>query len=259
MVTVFRTDRKTIYLFTMRKEITSWHSPALNKEMPIVSYGHWGFALLLIPTACSDFLEYERFELINALSPMIEAGKLRVFSIDSINNDSWMKRGMVPEHKAIRHNQFNAYVANEVVPFIKNSTSFETPIYTAGASFGALHGMNLFLKYPDRLNGCIAMSGVYDLTEYTSGFWDDQVYLNSPIHYMAKLNDPWYLNRIKASHHIHILSGSGSYEAPDASRRFSQVLWDKGIWNNLQVWGNDMPHDWPTWRKMLPTILGEKF
>ncbi|MFX8351088.1 hypothetical protein ABTL64_19430, partial [Acinetobacter baumannii] len=72
--------------------------------MPIASYGHYGFALLLIPTAAADYLEYERFQLIDALAPHIEAGKLRVFSIDSMNKESWMNNEMLPEHKAIRHN-----------------------------------------------------------------------------------------------------------------------------------------------------------
>jgi esterase/lipase superfamily enzyme len=34
--------------------------------------------------------------------------------------------------------------------------------------------MNLFLKRPDLLDGVIAMSGVYDLHEYTKGFHDEQ-------------------------------------------------------------------------------------
>ena len=39
---------------------------------------------------------------------------------------------------------------------------------------GALHSMNLFLKRPDLINGVIAMSGVYDLTEYTKGYYDER-------------------------------------------------------------------------------------
>src|SRR3954447_344404 len=107
----------------MRREITSWYSPALNREMPIASYGHYGFAVLLIPTAAADFLEYERFQLIDSLKWMIDAGKFRVFSIDSMNKESWLNYQMLPEHRAIRHNQFNEYVFNEVVPFIRNATS----------------------------------------------------------------------------------------------------------------------------------------
>ena len=243
----------------MRREITSWYSPSLKKEMPIASYGHYGFALLLIPTAGADYLEYERFQLIQALEPMINSGKFRVFSIDSINKESWLNYQMEPAHRAIRHNDFNYYVYNEVVPFIRNATSNETFIYTCGASLGALHAMNLFCKRPDILNGAISMSGVYDLTEYTRGFYDEQVYYNSPIHYIPNLNDPFYLDKLKASHHIHIYTGSGEFEEPDASRRFASVLFDKGIWCDLDIWGPDIRHDWPTWRSMLPYILHNKF
>ena len=153
----------------MNRELTSWYSPTVNKEMPIATYGHYGFALLLIPTAAADYLEYERFQLIGSISHFINSGKVKVFSVNSMNNESWMNNEMVPEHKAIRHNQFNQYVFDEVIPFIKSSTSAETPIITCGASFGALHSMNLFLKRPDLINGVIAMSGVYDLHEYTKG------------------------------------------------------------------------------------------
>ncbi len=243
----------------MKRDLTSWYSPALNKEMPIASYGHFGFAILLIPTAAADYLEYERFQLIDAIAPFINAGKCRVFSIDSMNKESWMNNQMLPEHKAIRHNQFNNYVFNEVVPFIRSSTSDETMIYTCGASFGALHAMNLFMKRPDIINGAISMSGVYDLTEYTKGFWNDQVFYNSPVHYIPSLNDNWYLDKIKASHHIHIYSGSGNFEDPEASKKFAGILYTKGIWYDLDVWGPDIHHDWPTWRSMLPYILDKKF
>lgn len=243
----------------MHKEITSWYSPALNKEMPIATYGHYGFALLMVPTAAADYQEYERFKLIDALSPFINAGKLKVYSIDSMNKESWMNNSMEPAHKAIRHNQFNNYVHNEVIPFIRNNSSNETFIYTCGASFGALHAMNLFLKKPDIINGVISMSGVYDLTEYTKGYWDEQVYYNSPMHYIPNLNDAWFLDKIKASHHIHIYTGSGDYEDPESNRRFSQVLWDKGVWHDLDIWGKDIKHDWSTWRQMLPYIINSKF
>lgn len=70
----------------MKREIHGWWSPRLEKNMEIVVYGHWGIPLLMFPTAGADFLEYERFQLINAISPYIESGKIKVFSINSINN-----------------------------------------------------------------------------------------------------------------------------------------------------------------------------
>jgi esterase/lipase superfamily enzyme len=242
----------------MVREIHQWFSPALQKDMPIAVYGHYGFAMLMIPTAAADFLEYERFELINHLSPMIDAGKIKVFSINSINMESWMNKQMEGAHKAIRQNQFNEYIFNEVVPFIQNFTSRETPIVTSGASFGALHAMNAFLKRPDLFKGVIAMSGVYDLMEYTDGYYDDQVYFNSPIHYIPNLTDHDTLEKIRSGKMV-IASGSGSHEDPEANRRFSGVLHSKSIPHDLEIWADDIHHDWPTWRKMLPYFIDSKF
>ena len=243
----------------MKRELFSWYSDALGQDMPIVSYGDYGFALLLVPTAGADYLEYERFQLIESLAPFINSGKIKVFSVNSVNKESWLNNEMEGAHKAIRHNQFNQYIFNEVIPFIKTNTSNETPIIIGGASFGALHSMNLFLKRPDLLDGVIAMSGVYDLTEYTKGFYDDQVYFNSPAHYIPNLGDEWYLNNIRKSRHIHILTGSGDYEDPQGSRNISWVLNEKGIPHELDIWGHEWKHDWPTWRAMLPHYLETRF
>ncbi|MDP9230285.1 MAG: alpha/beta hydrolase-fold protein [Bacteroidota bacterium] len=243
----------------MERQLNSWYSPSLNKEMPVAVYGSYGFALLLIPTAAADYLEYERFQLIDFLTPFIDAGKIKVFSINSINNESWMNNQMDAKHKVIRHQQFNDYVFNEVVPYIRSNTSQDTPIITCGASFGALHSMNLFLKRPDLINGVIAMSSVYDLTEYSKGFFDDDVYFNSPQHYMSNMRDHHILEQIRKSSHIHILTGSGDFEDPDASRSFAAILYSKGIWYELDVWGAEWKHDWPTWRAMLPHCIGSGF
>lgn len=225
----------------------------------MATYGHYGFALLLVPTAAADYLEYERFQLLDQIAPFIDAGKLKVYSIDSINNESWLNNHMNPRDKSTRHQQWNDYVFNEVVPFIRGNSSNETMIYTCGASFGALHSMNLFLKRPDIINGVIAMSGVYDLTEYTKGHYDDDVYFNSPMHYMPNLADHNVLEQIRMTNHLHIFTGSGAYEDPTSSGRFARILYDKAINYELDVWGQEWPHDWNTWRALLPHYLETRF
>lgn len=104
----------------MRRDIYTWWSPHLRKNMELVAYGHYGFALLLFPSAAADYLEYERFYLIEAIRPFIEQGTLKVYSINSINSESWLNDRMHPREKAIRHQQYNTYVAEEVAPFIWN-------------------------------------------------------------------------------------------------------------------------------------------
>jgi esterase/lipase superfamily enzyme len=243
----------------MQRELDGWYSPSVQKDMPIATYGHYGFALLLVPTAGADYLEYERFQMMDDLAPIVDSGKCKIFSIDSINKESWLNKEMHPPHKGIRHNQWNQYVFEEVVPYIRSKTSWDTPIVVSGASFGALHSMNLFLKRPDLINGVIAMSGVYNLMEYTDGHYDDQVYYNSPAHYMPNLSDPWYLENIRRSRNIHIFTGEGPYEAPHAAREFASVLYNKGINYELDVWGPEWRHDWPTWRAALPHYLQTRF
>lgn len=227
--------------------------------MPIVSYGYYGFSLLLVPTAAADYLEYERFQLIDSLMPFINEGKIKVFSVNSVNNESWLNKNMAPWDQSYRHVQWNEYIYREVIPFIKNATSWDTPIIVSGASFGALHSMNLFLKRPDLINGVIAMSGVYDLTYYSNGFMDDHVYFNSPMHYMPNLTDHNILETIRQSKHIHILTGSGPYEDPKSGGEFAKILYNKGIPYEFDNWGENYRHDWTTWREMLPNYLSTKF
>ena len=243
----------------MERHTTQWYSERLHKNMEIATYGHWGFALLLLPTAAADYLEYERFQLIDSISKYINEGKVKVFSINSINNESWLNNQMHPRHKAIRHQQFNEYVMQEVVPFIRTHCEPNVPIVTAGASFGALHAVNLCLRRPDVFAGCIGMSGCYELSDYTKGYHDEDVYFNSPMQYIPNLTDPYLLAHLRNLKHIHLVSGAGNYEAPEASRQFSGVLSHQGITHELDIWGHDVPHDWPTWRKMLPYYLETRF
>lgn len=240
----------------MHREIHQWYSPHLHKNMEIAVYGHYGPALLMFPTAAADYLEYERFQLIDAISEFINGGKVKAFSINSINSESWLNNSMQPHHKAIRHQQYNDYVVNEVVPFIRDHCKGSVPVVTSGASLGALHALNLFFRTPDIFSGTIAMSGDYNLQSYTKGYFDDTVYFNSPEQYLPGISDPQYLEQMRKGT-IVIATGQGDFENPDASRRLSAILHAKNIPHLLDIWGYDMPHDWPTWRAMLPYFLGK--
>jgi esterase/lipase superfamily enzyme len=242
----------------LQKNVDSWHSPILGQPMPIVSYGHWGHPLLLFPTAAADFLENERFGLIEAVSSQLAAGRVRVFSINSINNQAWMDRGLPVPEQARRQALYARYVEQEVVPYIRSVC--QTPdlrIATTGASFGAFHAANTLFRRPDLFDATIAMSGFYDLgPDYLKGYGDDNSYFNNPAAYVSNLEGP-YLHLLQTACKIQLLTGQGSYEAPDASRRFAAILEQKGIPHTLDLWGYDIPHDWPSWRKMLPYAVDQ--
>ena len=101
------------------------------------------------------------------------------------------------------------------------------------------------------------MSGSYDIYNYLEHHYDDNVYFNNPMMYLKNLNDDYHLPRMRKADSIVIVTGQGNYEAPDRSRDLSRLLHSKGIPHRLELWGYDVAHDWPWWRKMLPYYLGE--
>ncbi|HEX5716129.1 MAG TPA: alpha/beta hydrolase-fold protein [Thermoanaerobaculia bacterium] len=240
----------------MERKIEGWHSPNLGRDMPIVSYGNFGHPVLLYPTAAADFLENERFGLIGAVTPAIEAGRVRVFSIDSINNQSWMERGLPVQEQARRQALYSRYIEDEVVPYIRSAChTADLRVATAGASFGGFHAANALFRRPDLFDAVIAMSGFYDLgPDYLHGYSDDNAFFNNPAWYLPGLGGD-NLHRLQTACKILILTGQGAYEAPEASRFLSNVLHSKGIPHFLDVWGHDVAHDWPWWLKMLPYAI----
>src|SRR5512133_2734223 len=98
----------------MHKKIEGWYSPALGLDMPVVTYGHSGRPLLVFPTAAADFLENERFFLIKSIEPGIMSGRVRVFSIESINQHGWMNKRLSVAEKARRNTLYQSYIEEEL-------------------------------------------------------------------------------------------------------------------------------------------------
>jgi esterase/lipase superfamily enzyme len=152
--------------------------------------------------------------------------------------------------------RFDRYITEEVLPLIRrDSGDGNAKPLTTGASLGAFLAANAYFKHPDLFRGVIAMSGSYDVRSYLKGFYDDNVYFNNPADYLPNLQDQHYLPILKQANAIYIISGQGAYEAPERSRHLSDILKEKGIPHTLDLWGPDVNHDWPWWRKMLPYTL----
>lgn len=238
------------------RHIFGWRSPRLGLYMPIVTYGSSGKSILLFPTAAADFLENERFFLVKAIEPFIKAGRVRLFSIDSINAHAWMDRTVPIPEKARRQALYSAYIEEEVVPYVRQVTGDPSArSLTTGASFGAFHAANALFRRPDLFSGTIAMSGFFDLSRsYLDGYHDGNVYFNNPAYYLPNLSgEP--LHTLQHDSQIVIVTGQGAFEAPHNSISFSEILQAKSIPHMLDVWGHDVRHDWPWWRKMLPYHL----
>jgi len=237
------------------KTVGKWRSERLEREVTMVRWGTFGQPVLLFPTAGGDAEEVERMHLIGALWPLIDAGKIKVYSCDSVAGSALLAREGSARHQMWLQNQFHQYIKHEVVPAIRTDCrSQDAEVWAAGASIGAFHAVAMVCRFPDIFARACAMSGTYDLrrffdaTEFSDDFW-----VSSPLHFVPTLAGI-HLDKLR-TRFILMASGAGRAEDIGESWRVAEVLGRKGIPNRVDPWGPEVHHDWPTWRTMLPQYL----
>ncbi len=238
------------------KDTSHWYSAHVEQEVQLVRWGHMGKPVLLFPTAGGDAEEVERFHLIGVLMPLIEAGRIKVYSTDSIAGKAWISKQHSAEYCSLLQNRFDSLIYQEIVPAIRTDCQTQDiEIIAAGASIGAFNSVASVCRHPDVFSMAIAMSGTYDLTKKLEVRFAEDFYFCSPLHFLPGLEGP-VLEKLR-ERMILMPSGEGDYEDIGESWRMANSLGDKGIPNRVDSWGSDYKHDWETWREMLPQYLAE--
>jgi len=238
------------------KDIFRWFSPHVEQDIQLVRWGHLGVPVMLFPTAGGDAEEVERFHLIGAIMPLIEAGRIKVYSTDSIAGKAWISRQHSAEFCSHLQNMFDALIYHEILPAIRHDCqTSDIEVIAAGASIGAFNAVATVCRHPDAFRMAIAMSGTYDLSKYLEGRFIQDFYFASPLHFLPGLEGP-QLDRLR-QRLILLPSGEGDYEDIGESWRMASVLGAKGIPNRVDPWGQEWQHNWVTWRAMLPRYLDE--
>ena len=229
-------------------------SKHVGEEVLCARWGAFGTPVLLFPTAGGDGEECERFKMIHVLKPLIEAGKIKVYSCDSVGGKALSAEGRTSASWAEAQARFDRFIYDELVPWIRKDC--ETPdieIVTAGASIGAFNAVSTLCRHPDVFKTAIAMSGTFDLTKWLDPPYTQDFYFASPMHFLPRLEGPQL--ELLRKRLVLIPTGEGPWEEPAQSWRLAQVLGNKGIPNRVDTWGKDYDHNWPTWREMLPKYL----
>jgi len=235
--------------------VERWHSHHLEQDVTVAKWGEFGTPVLVFSTAGGDAQEVERFQMIDALGGLLAAGRIKVYSVDSVAGRSWLNRDD-PRHSMWLQNQFDRFVVDELVPAIRADCSSEDiEIISAGASIGAFWALEVLCRHPEVFRAAVCMSGSYDLTDRLHGHWYDDFYFSSPLDFLPGL-EGWDLDRLR-QRFVVLACGSGRWENVDESWRMADVLGAKGIPNRVDQWGTEWDHDWPTWREMLPLYLDD--
>jgi esterase/lipase superfamily enzyme len=243
----------------MQIEYHQWFSPNLGQDMELKVYGWYGKPLIVFPAQGGKFYEFEDFGMIAACQDFIEEGKIKVCTVDSIDNQSWANWEAHPADRARRHEDYDRYITQEVAPFLwQHCDSTPQKFLSTGVSMGGYHSANFFFRHPDIFDALISISGLHRLNYFIGDYMDETVYFNTPLAYLAELEDPWYLDQYRQSK-IVICSGQGAWEDMMLADvlQLKAILEAKEIPAWVDIWGYDVNHDWPWWRKMLPYFLGE--
>ncbi|MGN1359718.1 MAG: esterase family protein [Kiritimatiellia bacterium] len=247
----------------MNRFETSWWSPALGKWMRVLSHGHDGAPILMIPTQDGMAGQYEERGIPNLLGDFIDGGRIRLFTVDTVDTESWSATGADPAQRAARQEAYVRYITEEVVPYIHSATASQWRPFTSGCSLGATHAAILALRRPDLFQGCLSLSGVYDAQYLFGNYMDSTLYANSPIHFIGGMSNdhPWV--KLYNERKLFFCTGTGAWE--DEGIRSLGILRDEfaatGIHGWFDFWGPDVNHDWPWWerqyRYFIPHLLDD--
>ena len=241
----------------MQYDEVSWFSTRVNREMRIRIYGHYGPAVIAF--ACQNGLsdDFYRNGMIDALAPMIEAGRFKLYCLDG-NDDEGITLGQYdPPHAAYMFDQYHEYLIQEVLPFIYDRQGGYCLPYLVGASMGGSHSANHFFRRPELFAGFISLSASYDMARFFPNYMDDCVYRNSPVHYLEGMAPDHPYIAIYNSKPMVVCVGEGAWEhlVRYTAEWLADVAHRKGINIWFNFWDANSVHDWSSWHYQLPYFL----
>ncbi|WP_040158628.1 esterase family protein [Mobilicoccus massiliensis] len=231
-------------------------NPGLGRRGALIRYGHWGRPVLVFPSEQGRAWDYENNGMVDALAPLIDAGRIKLYCVDSADDASWSNRSLSLEDRARAHQTYEAWVLGAVVPWIGADSPGAADIVTTGCSLGAYHALQFTLRRADLFPLAICLSGNYDpSTWHAWGERGEAAYFTNPCDYVPHLHGD-HLNWLRSRMYAVINVGQGAWETHptrsiEAAHRMAGILAERGLPHELDVWGHDVAHDWDWWRVQI--------
>ena len=231
------------------------YSPAIGANGTVAAFGHYGRPVLAFPAERGRAWDWQDNGMVGAIQGLIDDGRVKLYCVDSFDSTSWSNDTIPLEQRAQQHGRYESWILDQVLPFIHDDTAGATEVVTVGISLGAFHAVNFALKRADVFPLAIGLSGNYDPAGWNSwGERGESAYFNNPLDYVAHMGGD-HLEWLRSRLSILLVCGQGMWEdttgSLESSKRLAGLLGDKGIPHELDLWGHDVPHDWPSWRRQL--------
>jgi esterase/lipase superfamily enzyme len=239
----------------MNRAATELWSDAIGAAGTVIRYGHWGRPVLVFPTSRGRASDFEDRGMVDAVAGLIDAGRLKLYCVDSYDAASWFDGGIPLEERGRRHGRYESWILRDVVPWIYQDCGGPAEVITLGCSLGGFHAANFALKRADLFPRAMCFSGHYDPSSWNGwGERGDEAYFNNPFDYVPNLGGD-HLDWLRGQLSLLLVCGQGPWEDTTgclpSTQRFAGLLAGRGISHEMDLWGYDIPHDWPSWRAQL--------
>lgn len=235
------------------------HSRHMGRPMHLWRYGHFGMPVLVFPTAAGFAHEWAAHGMIETLEDWLGEGKLKIYCTESNVAEAWTRRReSSPDWRIHRHQVFERFVVEELVPWIQHDCrSPSIRVAVSGCSLGAYYAANFALKQPELFPYALCMSGRYEMRHFTDGYDSGDVYLSNPLAFAPNL-EGGALERVRQQTHLTLVCGQGAWEEGciEETQALADVLQHKGVSCWRDIWGRDVSHEWPWWRRQARYHLG---
>jgi esterase/lipase superfamily enzyme len=238
-----------------RVELAVW-SLSLGYAPTMIVHGHWGRPVLVFPTEQGRAVDFEHHGMLGAVADLVDAGRVKLYCVDSADDQTWSRRDLPTEERASRHRAYESWILDEIVPLVHSDCGGSIDIMTLGSSLGAYHAVNFALRRADLFPLAVGLSGNYDPSSWHGwGDLGDATYFANPTAYVSNLHGD-HLGWLRSRLAVLLVAGQGPWEtnptgALPSSRRLARLLQDKGVSCELDLWGPDVSHDWEWWRREL--------
>jgi esterase/lipase superfamily enzyme len=230
-------------------------APVLGGTGTVIVHGHYGRPFLVFPSERGRPWDFENNGMVDAIRPLLDAGRVKLYCVDSYDAASWANRELPLEERARRHSEYESWITAAVLPFVYDDCGGYLDVGTLGCSIGAYHALTFALRRAADLPLALCLSGNYDPSTWDGwGERGDAAYFTNPVDFVPNLHGD-HLDWLRSRLSVLLVVGQGQWEdttgALSSSWTMAGLLASKGIRCELDVWGHDVPHDWPSWRAQL--------
>ena len=226
-------------------------SPALERDVHLWQFGHFGPPVIVFPTAAGFAHEWQSQGMIEALAPLINAGKMKLYCPESNVAETLTRKEEDPAWRISRYTAYERFILDTLVPYIRQDCHAPSiRMATVGASLGGLYAVNMALKHPDVFWWGMGLSGRYEIRPFLNHHDSREVYLHNPLAYVYGLEGD-ALERVMSRTKLTLVCGQGKWEEGciEETQELGALLAKKGVPVHTDIWGRDVRHDWEWWKR----------